>query len=48
VQTPQDPIEQSAMGLALGSRVVIVLEVRKQVLNAIPLAIAEFVAMWHG
>jgi hypothetical protein len=48
VETPQDPIEQLAMGLPRASRVMVVLEVRKQVINAIPPAIGQFVATWHG
>jgi hypothetical protein len=48
VQTPENPIEELAMRLPWAPRLMVVLEVRKQVLNAIPPAIGDFVATWHG
>jgi len=48
VEAPQDAIEELAMGLPRVAGVAVVVEVREQVLDAFPLAILKFIAMWHG
>jgi hypothetical protein len=44
VQTPQDAIEELAMGLPRVASVAVVVEVREQVLDSVPLAIRKFIA----
>jgi hypothetical protein len=48
MQTPENSIEELTMGLPRAPRLMVVLKVRKEVFNAIPPAIGQFIATWHG